>query len=100
MRWFRPAVARMSDEELAGVLARVTRELGELRELFETLEMQHVKLRGRVYAKWKFDAEDPEQAGPTTKRGVGAQLNSKDDIRRAMTATGRFTPGKPPVHSE
>lgn len=71
------------------------------------LEEQFRSLRGYVYAKKGIvgpPGEGPSGEISPPRSGVAAPQAaapmSRDELRRSLVTTGRFVPGKPPVHGE
>lgn len=90
--------AAMSEEDFAAVLAKLTREMGQLRDDHDALQAQHVKLRGRVYAIW--GKGEPEEAGVTDSPTKDTSKMSREELKRYLASSGRFIPGRPAQHSE
>lgn len=74
-------VARI--ETIEKLLQKVADELAELQD-------RHARLRGKVYAHkmHKPDEETPQRVDQMTR----------DELRRSLTKSGRFVPGRPVSH--
>lgn len=75
-----------AEETLRTVLKRVA----AAEEALDELSAAHLRLRGRVYAVGLHKGGVEEKP---------AEM-SREELRRHVTQTGRFTPGKPPIHRE
>lgn len=82
-------------EELVADLHVCMRRLKELQEAVQELDDKYTRMRGLIYAR-KLHKSEPEAGEQTTE----AKPMSRDELRRQLTATGRFIPGKPPVHTD
>ena len=73
--------------------------LTNMADEFAVLEHKHIRLRGRVYA-YKLHKPDPEDdentAGDPPARTRGEI--SRDELRRRIYDSGRWSPGKPAKH--
>lgn len=80
-------------------VAKLRQRVDVLEEDHEALKAQHLSLRGRVYALWgKEPAAAPaNQPAEPVSGGLAGNL-SKAELRKQLTTSGRFIPGKPPVH--
>lgn len=76
--------------ELYTRVGELNRHLAQLREDVDTLASRHERLRGRVYGAGLH--KPPEAETPAAP--------SRDELKRRLVSTGRFVPGKPPIHSE
>lgn len=97
--WFRKRESEIKPalfDELVDDQVKLLRRVKDLTDDLAKLEDQYKRLRGLVYARklHKPDADD-ETAAPANDT---AKM-SRDELRRHLGLTGRFTPGKPPVHT-
>lgn len=86
--WFsKPERNNVALTELIDAVNALTKHHNSLVDTVEDLKAQHLKLRGRFYAAKpvKEHTDEPE---------------SRDELRARMVRTGRFIPGKNPVHEE
>lgn len=67
----------------------------KLQERCDDIELAHKRLRGKVYARW---GKDPEQGDHPVE--VPPEQLSREELKRRLTSTGRFVPGRPAQHSE
>jgi len=70
--------------------AKLYRELNQVKEDLASLQDKHVRLRGRVFAIHGSDKER-ESAEP--------KVVSREEMKRQLTQSGRFIPGRPAQHS-
>lgn len=97
-----------SDVEVVKLLRQMHIKQGELEGEIEKLKAGHQSLRGFVYARVRKAAEpepdtepqdDPTDAAPAvTSNGHFSPTLTKAELRRALTTSGRFVPGKPARH--
>jgi|GEM_PF-3847353 len=108
--WFRrkdtDELLRQHVATLERRVLQLERQLSEHDENLQSLQAQHVKLRGRVYALWGAEKSSetstaaPDAGGAPTSSGAPAlpESLSRQELRRRLTQTGRFVPGKAPIH--
>lgn len=87
-----------SDESLKKALRDAVLRIESLEDRIDALSAQHLKLRGRVYAIW--GREDKAASEPNQKNLNGEEKLSREELRRKLTSSGRFVPGRPPIHQE
>jgi len=103
--WFRKSLA--SDAEIVQLLRQMHLGIAKLEGEVEKLRAGHQSLRGFVYSRTRKHEETSSEgtlpdessapAAPTTGGKLPAHL-SREELRRALTQTGRFVPGKAPRH--
>jgi len=108
-----PFNRRRTEDELVRECVRVTlgtrvedcvRAIELLRADLEALKAQHLSLRGRVYALWGRESDSPTAPAAdgspksATATAVG-HPKTRDELRAQLVESGRFVPGKPPVHT-
>lgn len=89
---------RQPDSALRGLIAQLERSVDQLREDHEALKGQHASLRGRVYALWGKEPPVATTTATTPLQPSTLPIQSRDQLRAQLVSTGRFVPGKPPVH--
>lgn len=80
-------------KELASIVARletVEKLLQMQAEALTELQDKHVRLRGKVYAHKMHRPDDD------TPKNV--EQMTRDELRRSLTSSGRFVPGRPAKH--
>lgn len=65
----------------------------QLSDSLTELEDKHERLRGKVYAHKMHKQNPPDE--PESPRPV-----TRDELKRSLARSGRFFPGRPPVHNE
>lgn len=94
--WRRSAVQvkeSVDAAELIKALSKLRAQVEALQEAHEGLHAMHLKLRGRVYARWGKADDDPD-----APRTADTSRLTKDQLRAQLTLTGRTMPGRPTVH--
>lgn len=92
MGWFsRAPVPAGIDERFATIEKLLQKHAEALAELDD----KHVRLRGKVYAHKLHKPEgDDEKVLPTVDQ------MTRDELRRSLTQSGRFIPGRPVSHDK
>lgn len=97
--WFRKKVEFSQYDELLADQIKLLRRVKDLSDDLEKLQDQFTRLRGLVYArKLHKPGAMVEQEGDQAPANPTANM-SRDELRRHLGLTGRFVPGKPPVHT-
>lgn len=94
-----PFRKRIREGAFLAAIGQLERSVDQLREDHEALKGQHASLRGRVYALWGKEPADPAATSTAATRSPTSP-QSRDELRRQLVSSGRFVPGKPPVHQE
>jgi len=101
--WFRKRLA--SDQQVVDLLRTMHVEQGRLAGEVEKLKAGHNSLRGFVYSKLRKVVQEEEDDGGESAapaahtNGSALPPNlSRAELRRKLTETGRFIPGRPPRH--
>lgn len=99
-------------KELRAQATELKMRMSVLENEFDKLHGQYKSMRGYVYAKRGQVEIPPEASGtanaPSATAGASTALPApeppqrltRDELRRSLTQTGRFMPGKPPNHRE
>lgn len=97
--WF--SKERSVDPVLFKLCVDLRATVTDLESQVASLRAQHLKLRGRVYALWGAEQDSP--AAPAADGSPKSTIESpktRDELRASLVKSGRFIPGKPPVHQE
>jgi len=89
---------RNDDSGLAKQVSELRIAVENCRDELEALRAQHLGLHGRVYALW--GKEDKQASEPNQQDLAVPQTLPRNQLRATLTRSGRFVPGKPPVHQE
>ncbi len=95
--WFRSkkppeVVETVQLHDVMKAITTLRAQYAELEEGLAALKAQHLKLRGRVFARWGREGEEGESPTPRPQ--------SREELKKQLTLTGRFIPGRPAHHSE
>lgn len=82
-------------EELVKDMQITMRRVRELQEAVEELDDKFMRMRGLIYARKLHKPPEDEQTKDAEEKPL-----SREELRRQLTKSGRFIPGKPPVHIE
>jgi hypothetical protein len=107
-KWVADRLLRSAPQQQQLDLQPLAMRLTVLEDRQDKLEGQYKSLRGYVYAKKGLvgpPGEPPpgdivQSASGGAPSASPAPSASRDELRRMLTSTGRFIPGKPPVHRE
>ena len=103
--WRRRPAQQPNDAALNSYMDRllvVEKALKVALDDIEDLDMKFQKMRGLIYAKklHKTGVEGAEDPAEPTSAGLDTSKMTRDQLKRHLTSSGRFFPGKPPVHTE
>lgn len=82
------------DDAARDAIADLQLQVRRLKADVETLQEQHLKLRGTVYAAKRYAKAEAEEDARDTSR------MSREELKRHLVGSGVFVPGKPTVHSK
>jgi len=86
-------------QELAEDVRMTMRKVRDLQEAYDVLDDKYTRMRGLIYAKKMHRAPEGEANGETDLVTPPKPV-SREELRRQLVTSGRFMPGKPPVHIE
>jgi len=111
--WWSRKRALASDQQVVDLLRELQLRLGKAEGELASLTDRFLSLRGFVYSKLrkgedgeKSDAPGVDSSGsaPKTPSVTNGDLFSgpmtKDEMRARLVHSGRFIPGRPPVHDK
>lgn len=92
---------RRPDYETLDRIERLERGLRLLIDNVDSIDGQLVKVKGLIYAK-KIHKTGLPGATEEAQDGqsVDTRAMTRQELKAYLTRSGRFQPGKPPVHSE
>lgn len=93
------ALEQRSQDQGINLVEQRTR-LEKLELLVEETQAQLKKLRGQFFAERKGARDDPGDDPVRTQLRAEGQQMSREQLKRSLVQSGRFIPGKPPVHGE
>lgn len=104
MSWFTKSTLA-SDVEVVQLLRQLHVKLAGCEAEIEKLKSAQLSLRGFVYSQVRKHVQQPpedESSVAPAAESVGGSGSkgplSRDELRRWLTASGRFTPGRPAKH--
>jgi len=87
----KPRVTQLEDDQAA-----LMRRVRDLQDLIEELDSAHRRLRGVIYARKLHKPPADETPVPSANPAT----MTREELKRHLTLSNRFTPGRPPVHNE